>query len=210
MKKYTMLSFALMLVAAIALSGCAVETQQDAAGTPSAQGTQAAASTAYDPNGEKSLRNFTATDLEGNTVTQDIFKEHQMTMVNVWATYCPTCMEELADLAKLYAENADRNINIVGIVYDAKKSDGSIDEKQVALAKEIVEQTGATYTQLLPSPDLQEAVLGDVTTVPHTFFVDHIGMMIDEPLEGTKDMDNWQEIMDKTYRVYYGGCHVKE
>ena len=146
------------------MSGCAVETQQDAAGTPSAQGTQAAASTAYDPNGEKSLRNFTATDLEGNTVTQDIFKEHQMTMVNVWATYCPTCMEELADLAKLYAENADRNINIVGIVYDAKKSDGSIDEKQVALAKEIVEQTGATYTQLLPSPDLQEAVLGDVTT----------------------------------------------
>ena len=68
-----------------------------------------------------------------------------MTMVNVWATYCPTCMEELADLAKLYAENADRNINIVGIVYDAKKSDGSIDEKQVALAKEV---GAVSYTHL--------------------------------------------------------------
>ena len=39
-------------------------------------------------------------------------------------------------------------------VLDTLDSDGSISESQVETAKEIVDQTGADYLHLLPSPDL--------------------------------------------------------
>ena len=35
----------------------------------------------------KSVGNFTTQDVNKNTVTQDIFKEHELTMVNVFATW---------------------------------------------------------------------------------------------------------------------------
>ena len=35
------------------------------------------------------------------TVTQDIFADYDLTMVNVWATWCGYCVEEMPELAKL-------------------------------------------------------------------------------------------------------------
>ena len=37
---------------------------------------------------EPSFSHFTATDLDGNTVTEDIFKDYKLTMINIWGTFC--------------------------------------------------------------------------------------------------------------------------
>ena len=36
---------------------------------------------------------FSTTDLEGNTVTNDIFSQADLTVVNFWGTFCNPCID---------------------------------------------------------------------------------------------------------------------
>ena len=54
------------------------------------------------------LSNFESWDLYGNTVTNQVFKGKKLTMVNIWATYCSPCINEMPDLEKLHQEYEKR------------------------------------------------------------------------------------------------------
>lgn len=43
---------------------------------------------------------FMTTDMDGKKVTNDIFADYDMTVVNFWATYCNPCIDELPELAE--------------------------------------------------------------------------------------------------------------
>ncbi len=142
------------------------------------------------------LSQFSAQDLAGEAVDQDIFKDHPVTMVNVWATFCSPCIQEMPDLGELSEEYADKGVQIVGIVSDVLASDGSVDGEQVALAQEIVNTTAAHYTHIVPSTDLYP-LLSQITSVPTTFFVDENGKQIGSGYLGSKDKEAWAAILDE-------------
>ena len=50
---------------------------------------------------------FSTTDLEGNTVTNDIFSQADLTVVNFWGTFCNPCINEMPELAKWNEEMPD-------------------------------------------------------------------------------------------------------
>ncbi|WP_071432364.1 TlpA family protein disulfide reductase [Angelakisella massiliensis] len=140
---------------------------------------------------------FTSEDLEGNAVDQTIFEGHDLTMVNIWATFCGPCLDEMPDLGELNTQYADQNFQIVGIVVDVLNQDLTYNEEQVALAKEVVEKTGASYTHLLPSTDLLMNKLIYVTGVPETVFVDSEGNQVGESYLGARSKEEWSEIIEE-------------
>ena len=60
------------------------------------------------------MSSFKTVDLEGNEVTQDIFKDYDMTMINVWTTWCPYCIEEMPELETVY-QKLPENVNFITI-----------------------------------------------------------------------------------------------
>ncbi len=146
---------------------------------------------------EPLLGSFTAQDLEGNQVDQSILAGKKLTMVNVWATFCGPCLQEMPELGELSAEYSDKDFQIVGIVIDVIGSDGAISDSQVAKARTAVEKTGADYLHLLPSQDLIDAKLKDVSAVPETFFVDEAGNLVGESYLGSRPKKAWQTIIDE-------------
>jgi thiol-disulfide isomerase/thioredoxin len=144
---------------------------------------------------ESSFANFTALDLDGNEVNQEIFSDYKITMINVWATFCGPCLDEMPALGKLAGEYAEKGVRVVGIVIDVLDGNGEPVESQLELAREIVEETGADYLHLLPSADLIEAKLKQVSLIPITFFVDSEGNQVDSFL-GAKEKAEWANIID--------------
>lgn len=140
---------------------------------------------------------FASEDLEGNAVDQTIFEGHDLTMVNIWATFCGPCLDEMPDLGELNTQYADQNFQIVGMVVDVLNQDLTYNEEQVALAKEVVEKTGASYTHLLPSTDLLMNKLIYVTGVPETVFVDSEGNQVGESYLGARSKEEWSEIIEE-------------
>ncbi len=96
------------------------------------------------------LSSFTATELYGTKVDESILADYELTMVNVWATFCGPCLREMPDLGELAAEYESRGVRIVGMISDVLDSSGNIDATQVATARDIVTQTQADYLHILP------------------------------------------------------------
>lgn len=144
------------------------------------------------------LSSFTATDLDGNPVDQSLFANHKLTMINVWATFCQPCLLEMPDLGKLSQAYADKGVQIVGLVSDALDYSGNLSEKQIAFAKEIVAATGASYPHLLPSEDLNDILLWQVSSVPTTIFVDSQGGLVGYAYIGSTNYDTWAQRIEET------------
>lgn len=169
-----------------------VKTESEASPQTPAQDSQASSA----PQVTELFNQFTAVDSNGNDVTQDIFSGHKLTMVNIWATYCGPCLNEMPELGELNKEYKDKGFQVVGMPIDVLNQDGSISQEQVDLVNEIAEKTGADYTHILPSQDLIDAKLKNVTAVPETVFVDENGNQVGKSYMGARSKEKWQEIID--------------
>ena len=132
---------------------------------------------------------FSTTDMDGNKVTNDIFADYDLTVVNFWATYCNPCIDELPELAEWKKELPD-NVNLIGLLVD-------VDEKgsdQYKLAEKIIKETGADYQHLLATEEFDD-MISDLVGVPTTFFVDSTGKIIGEPFAGA-DVDAYKQTVE--------------
>ena len=185
-------------ISRIALCGAAITLQLGgcapaASEVPTNLEASEAGADATQPTGVMSR--FSATDLEGNTLDQAMLEGKKLTMVNVWATYCTPCIGEMPALGELAQEYADKDVQIVGLVTDVLDSDGSVSDTQLATARDIVAETGASYTHIIPSPDLYH-ILAQVTAVPTTFFVDETGAQVGSAIVSALSKDSWTQTID--------------
>ena len=132
---------------------------------------------------------FETTDLDGNPVrSEDIFKDHEVTMVNLWATWCHNCINEMTELGEMAERLAEKNVAVVGICQDAD------DEFDKCL--EILKEHNVTYLNLMPFEDLDE-VLGWNGSLPTSYFFDSTGTLMCEPFRGAPDtMDPYEDIIN--------------
>lgn len=132
---------------------------------------------------------FEGQDIEGNTVTSDIFGQSKLTMVNVWATYCNPCLSEMPGLGELAKEYDSEEFQLIGIISDVEEG---ADQETLDLAADLIAQTGADYPHMLLGESVFYAFLTDVSAVPTTFFIDENGEMIDTVV-GAMEKSAWEE-----------------
>lgn len=132
------------------------------------------------------LKNFTTKDLDGNTITQDIFKDYDVTMINIWATWCGPCVAEMPQLAEVY-NKLPKNANIITICTDGAS--------QGELVKKIVTKANGKFTTLTESDSLNDSLLKNITATPTTIFVDKEGNIIGKSQVGAPG-SNEKEIVD--------------
>ncbi len=150
------------------------------------------------------LGEFSTQDIEGNAYTQDIFKDYDLTMVNVFATWCTPCVAEMPDLEKLHQQVADQGVNVVGVVLDVLDETGEIVQENQERAKELVEKTGVTYTVLLPDSTYLNGRLLGIDAIPETFFVDKNGNIVGETYTGSDSLEGWLEVVEKELKNVQG------
>lgn len=172
------------------------EEQQDA-GTDNNQAETAQADTQADNTAEASEKNeifgeFKTKTLDGEEVDQDIFAKADLTMVNIWGTFCGPCIREMPELGELSREYADKGFQMVGII-----SDVSQPEDDTAL--EIVKKTEADYTHLVIPKDanMQYRILKNAQVVPTTIFLDKDGNQVGDTYPGAKSKKQWTAVIDE-------------
>lgn len=143
---------------------------------------------------------WTAVDLDGGAVDQDLLKGSRLTLVNVWATFCGGHAEDLTALQSLYESYPREDLNIVGIVASAQTPDGAVNEDEIGYVKYLLEMTGAEYPQMLPSDDLIQIKLKDLGVIPESFLLDSAGNLVGEPWIGSRDVGELRQIVDAALR----------
>ncbi|WP_051280883.1 TlpA family protein disulfide reductase [Anaerovorax odorimutans] len=146
-------------------------------------------------NAATQLGDFKAQDVNGKEITNDIFSDYDLTLVNLFATFCSPCIEEMPYLNAIDKEMADKKVNVIGIVLDVNE-DGKIDDAKFDKLKKIIESTKAEYDILLPDEVLRQGRLKGVNTVPESFFVDKEGNIVGETYSGSHSKDEWIKIIE--------------
>ena len=143
---------------------------------------------------------FDTIDLEGNKITSDILAKYDVTMINIWATWCPPCRAELPEIGKLYEAFKDKGCNIIGITGDVSP------DAQDALptAKELISKAGCKYT-VVQYNDTLKPILDNLAAWPTTIFVDKKGNIIassvNDIIIGSRDLAEFTEAMEKALKA---------
>lgn len=192
MNKPRKMFFVFLMLSLVLLGGCAGNSGElpvepapktDAASQSSTPG---ASSSEEEP--APIFITFEGTDLEGNTVSQEIFTQSKLTMVNVWATYCNPCLSEMPGLGELAAEYDPAEFQLIGIVSDVMEGEDQ------SLAESLVQETGANYLHLLANDSIGQAILSSVSAVPTTFFFDGEGAYLGGVV-GSAEKSAWEELI---------------
>lgn len=148
-----------------------------------AKGTAPATAPAGDFAGKR-FPAFQAMDFEGNSYTEALFGEHQLTVLNLWFTGCKACVSEMPSLEKLSAELAEKDVALVGLCLDGAEG-GKIPEE----GKRILEKCGVTYPNLLLTPEKESKesaeFLSQATAFPTTLLIDREGNVIGDEIVGS-------------------------
>lgn len=118
---------------------------------------------------------FKTQTIGGKDIDSSIFKDYDLTAINVWATWCTPCVGELPELQKVY-EGLPENVNLIGICTDAKS--------EPELAAKMVEELGLTYPNIVANKEMEEDFLVYITSLPTTVFVDSNGNFVGNPMIG--------------------------
>lgn len=192
MRKFYQMIFGVLVLPALLLSGCTGGTDDKTEETdPGAGAVSSPLVQEETPSEEESSAifvTFEGTDLEGNTVSEDVFTQSKLTMVSVWATYCNPCLREMPGLGELAAEYDGSEFQIIGIVSDVREGEDQ------ALVESLVQQTGANYPHLLLNDSINNAFMGSVSGVPTTFFFDGEGMYLGGVV-GSAEKSEWEELI---------------
>lgn len=184
----------ILLMVCLLLSGCVSIPDVKDSGSTAVTSNVIHSVPAENAENTGSFGSFEAKTLDGETVTQDIFSQADLTVVNLWGTFCPPCIKEMPVLGKLH-ENPD-NVQILGIVLDSMDQYGKTDPAQVDYAKEIMDQSGAYYPCLILNEDLIRLGMASYQYVPTTLFVDRNGNVVGSEVVGANTEAGWRDEID--------------
>ena len=141
---------------------------------------------------------FEGTDLEGNPVTSELFKENSVTVVNFWFSACAPCIGELGALNELDQMLREKGGAVIGINADTIGGD----ESMIMEAKSILEKKGAKYQNIYFPADSEAGKLTySITAFPTTVVVDRNGNIVGEAILGginnETQMKTLQAIIDE-------------
>lgn len=129
---------------------------------------------------DKSLE-FTTENLALESVDSSIFGEKDLTVLNVWGTFCGPCIQEMPELGE-WQRNLPDNVQIIGLVADVA---GKEDAEHIELANTILDKTNAHFTNIIPNNDFADLLSG-VVGVPTTFFINKEGKIVGKPIVGAQ------------------------
>lgn len=118
----------------------------------------------------KAAPNFSAFDLEGTPRSLDDYRD-KVLLVNIWATWCPPCREEMPSMQRLYQEIDDDRFEILAISIDAPFGETDPFGREGGNLEAYRDSLGITFTLLHdPSGKVQQTF--QTTGVPESFVID--------------------------------------
>lgn len=135
---------------------------------------------------------FTLPDLQGHSVQLATYRG-QVVFLNVWATWCPPCVDEMPTIQRLHEQFYQNGLAVLTV---------SIDALGTQVVAPFMERYGLTFPVLLDNKATLER-LYHTGGVPESFILDKDGRLV-EKIVGPRDWTNpqlvalFQRLLDTT------------
>jgi peroxiredoxin len=111
---------------------------------------------------------FAAPELGGDTISLAMLAG-EVVVLNIWATWCPPCREEMPGLQELHETYAAHGLRVVGVSIDAARDAPEI--------RRFLDDNDISFT-ILHDADEQVTRAFRTIGVPETFLIDREGRLV--------------------------------
>jgi len=111
---------------------------------------------------------FAALTLDGGSVALSELRG-EVVLLNVWATWCPPCREEMPAIESLHQELAPRGLRVVAVSIDRAGAEPAI--------RRFADEFGLTF-DILHDPEQQAPRTFRTIGVPETLLIDRKGRLV--------------------------------
>jgi len=118
------------------------------------------------PNRQQPAKDFKVPSLDGSGLRLKDLKG-KVVFLNLWATWCPPCKEEMPAMERLWRKYKDRGLVVIAL---------SMDSGGVKAVKPYIDHAKYTYPVGL-DPKMEVAQLYGARSLPSTFIIDRGGML---------------------------------
>ena len=127
---------------------------------------------------------FTARDLAGNPVSLEQYRG-EVVLLNIWATWCPPCVEEMPSMQRLYEELGPDGLKVVAVSIDAAGGGRDASGNRGGNVSEFAREHALTFDIWHdPSGAIQRTYR--TTGVPESFVIDRSGYITRKVLSATE------------------------
>ncbi|HSS62905.1 MAG TPA: TlpA disulfide reductase family protein [Gammaproteobacteria bacterium] len=133
----------------------------------------------------RELPEVSFTDENGDPVSLSDFKGKAV-LLNLWATWCVPCREEMPTLDRLEARFSGKNFQVVAL---------SLDQEGPALVREFYDTLGLEHLRIYVDDRLRAPALLSVLGVPATLLIDRDGREVGRKL-GPAEWDSPEVIAE--------------
>ena len=121
---------------------------------------------------------FETVDIDGNPVSSEaLFAQHEITMLNLWATWCSPCVGELSELNEVNEKLGQMDGAVVGLLNDDKSPEN------IETAKRFLSENNVQYLNILAPNNMNDVIRQ--SSFPMTVFVNREGVIVGRTLLGT-------------------------
>lgn len=138
-----------------------------------------------DPSDFKEAPNFSLKTMDGDTFTL-AEQKGKVIVLNIWATWCGPCREEIPDFMELYKEMKDEGVIIVGV---------SVDEKGWSAVRPYAQKMEINYPIMVDDGTVARKY-GPIRAVPTTFIINKLGK-VEYVAPGRLTKERLQPILQK-------------
>lgn len=115
----------------------------------------------------QAAQGFELRDMTGGTHKLSDYRG-KWTIVNYWATWCPPCLEEVPDLVNLYDQRKDRDVMVIGVVFEYTSRD---------VVEQYVDDMLMSYPIVL-GDDRVVSQIGSAAVLPTTYVFNPKGRLV--------------------------------
>jgi cytochrome c biogenesis protein CcmG, thiol:disulfide interchange protein DsbE len=127
---------------------------------------------------------FAATDLQGQPLRFSDLRG-EVVLLNIWATWCPPCREEMPSMQRLHERLGPRGLRVVAVSIDAQTGALDMLGRPGGDVAAFAHDMGLTFDIWLDPPGAIQRIYR-TTGVPESFVVDRDGMIIKKVIGATE------------------------
>lgn len=157
--------FLLLGLFSLLVTGCSLENKSESAekAKPLEQ-LDPYSARLYPAQQEAKARDFTVTQVNGETFSLSAHSG-QVVMLNIWATWCAPCAEEVPDFVDLYEKYKDEGLVVLGV---------SIDKQGESVVKPFMEKHDVSYPVVIDRGTIMDKY-GPTMGIPTTYIIGREG-----------------------------------
>ncbi|MGN0813943.1 MAG: TlpA family protein disulfide reductase [Candidatus Coproplasma sp.] len=140
------------------------------------------------PLAAKSKVTFTTVDLNGNAVDSSVFADAELTLVNIWGSYCPYSKGEMADL--MWLDEHTAGLQVITVLGDSF----SVDDQAADDVREVVEELNLTLPVYIMTDEIHG--IFPYYAFPTSFLVDREGNPVGVAFVGDSTAEKFAEWID--------------